>query len=444
MRDGYLVVGIGITGFSIARHLERNGKSFVVYDTRVDCPYAAAFHEAFPQTRLLLGDAISIDCLDEVTTIVASPGVDLNTAILVEARRRGLPIIGDIELFARQISVPIIAITGTNGKSTVTTLVGEMAKADGWKVSVAGNIGTPVLDCLYDAPMSDLWVLELSSFQLELTDSLKPCAATILNISPDHLDRHGDYAAYIRAKQRIYHHAAYIVENRQDPLTHPTKESTAMLASFGLDTPSVGHWGLCRVDDEWVLTQGEVSVLSVAEMCLKGQHNWLNALAAMALASAVGISRTAMITVLKSFQGLPHRAAWVRTLDGVDFINDSKGTNIGATIAAIAGIGEALAGKIVLIAGGQGKGADFSELNPALAQYVRTVVLIGEDASRIAEAISTVPLLAADSMEAAVNQARLVAKAGDVVLLSPACASFDMFNDYKHRGEVFASVVCAL
>jgi UDP-N-acetylmuramoylalanine--D-glutamate ligase len=361
---------------------------------------------------------------------------------MAKAQAKGISIVGDIECFAREIKAPVIAITGTNGKSTVTTLVGEMARAAGFVVAVAGNIGLPVLDLLDDGINYDLWVLELSSFQLDLIASLLPLAATILNVTPDHLDRHHHLKAYIEAKQRVYREAKTVIYNRDDQKTLPSRHGNWLMSSYGLDAPAPEHWGLIESDGVSYLAYGQEKLLSVDKLRIKGRHNWQNALAACALSHAAGIEHDKMITVLQHFSGLPHRSQWVRTVNGVDWINDSKGTNIGATISAISGIGGSLRGKIVLIAGGQGKGADFKELRAPMADYVRSVVLIGEDADKIERALSdVVDVIRASSLDVAVSLANAQAQSGDVVLLSPACASWDMFKDYRHRGDVFSAAV---
>ena len=441
----YLVVGLGKTGHSIARYLQRRNWPFVVFDTRKQPSGLAAFHVEFPDVDVLTGD-FPIVMYDQLTGIISSPGVPLAAPVMQEAHARGIPVFGDIECLAREIQAPVIAITGTNGKSTVTTLVGEMAASAGLSVAVAGNIGTPVLDMLDDNAHYDLWVLELSSFQLDLTDSLAPMAATILNVTPDHLDRHHDFELYQQAKQRVYHHASCLLYNRQDPLTEPVMKDVApdtRVSSYGLNLPvDKTSWGLVTDAGVTFLAHGDSRLLPVDALRIKGQHNWSNALAACALAHVAGIKYDCMVDVLQNFPGLPHRSQWVRTIDGVDWINDSKGTNIGATISAISGIGEGMQGKIILIAGGQGKGADFSTLRTPVAEYVRSTVLMGEDAQQMAQALTDiVPVLRVSSLDDAVSVARLEAKPGDVVLLSPACASFDMFRDFNHRGEAFAALV---
>lgn len=442
----YLVAGLGKTGLSIARYLRRKNKDFIVFDTRKDVAGLDDFKAEFPNVRIYLSE-IPSEVVANVSDFITSPGLPLETPCLAQAKQNGAEIYGDIECLAREITVPVIAITGTNGKSTVTTLVGDMAKQAGFKVAVAGNIGTPVLDLLQDETQYDLWVLELSSFQLDLTFSLKPKVATILNVSPDHLDRHHTLEAYIEAKQRVYYQAETAVYNREDVCTFPSNEYASVLncVTFGADIPSAGNWGLINQDQQIYLAKGDECFFPVDSLLIKGVHNWLNALAAIALAEAAGIAVDAIISVLKTFSGLSHRCQWVRTLDGVDWINDSKGTNIGATLSAIKGIGGSMQGKIVLIAGGQGKGADFTEMRQPVVDYVRSIVLIGEDADKLELAlVDTVPIDRADSLEKAVQVARTRAKPGDVVLLSPACASLDMFRDFNHRGDVFTTLVNGL
>lgn len=443
----HLVVGLGKTGHSIARYLQRRNLPFCVFDTREAPIGLAEFTLEFPGVDVYLNE-LPEHLYDQLSAVICSPGVALDQPVMQKITDSAIPIYGDIECFARDVQSPIIAITGTNGKSTVTMLVGEMAKAAGLRVAVGGNIGTPVLDLLDDGVAYDLWVLELSSFQLALTTSLAPIGATILNITPDHLDRHHNFAEYVQAKHRIYHRANVMLYNREDNHTYPQASDvmpSTHLTSFGLDAPASNCWGLLIKDDVTYLARGKDLLMPVDGLRIKGRHNWANALAACSLASAAGISFSCMTEVLSNFSGLPHRSQWVRTLDGVDWINDSKGTNIGATISAISGIGGSMDGKIVLIAGGQGKGADFSELCGSMGDFVRSVVLIGEDADKIEQALkNAVSIQRASSMDAAINLAQRTAQVGDVVLLSPACASLDMFRDFNHRGEVFTAGVNAL
>ena len=473
----YLVAGLGKTGHSIARFLQKRNQPFVVFDTRSKPSNLAEFYDEFPGVDVFLSE-LPASIYEQLIAVISSPGVALDQTVMQKISNMGLPIYGDIECLAREVQAPVIAITGTNGKSTVTTLVGEMAKAAGLSVAVAGNIGAPVLDLLDDEKHYDLWVLELSSFQLDLTMTLAPLAATILNVTPDHLDRHHTFDAYLAAKQHVYNKAQILVYNRDDEFTFPhsneprpsgsgnfsldfardsellgtcgmipnsNTQNGCVSISFGMGVPSVGCWGFIKKDAKTYLAYGNKPFLCVDELLIKGQHNWLNALAACALAHAAGIELSCITMVLKRFAGLPHRCQWVRTHYGVDWINDSKGTNIGATVSAISGIGGSMQGKIVLIAGGQGKGADFTQLRACVSEHVRCVVLIGEDARKIEHAVSDiVPVVSTSTLDEAVILAAMKSKPGDVVLLSPACASLDMFRDFNHRGEVFAASVNAL
>ena len=445
MMTQVLVVGLGKTGQSIARHLQRHAVPFALFDTRTTPPELAEVKIQFPQQEIFLAQLVPHK-LQQFSSLIISPGVSLEHPLIVAAREQGCTIYNDIEWFAERVRVPVIAITGTNGKSTVTSLVGDMARRAGLRVAVAGNIGYPVLDCLDDGVAYDLCVLELSSFQLELVHSLAPVAATILNITPDHLDRHHTLAAYQAAKQRVYSKAGLLLFNREDALTEPASALTAAsMQSYGLNTHAQ-DWGIWQDQaGAYHLAEGNKPFLPVTMLRIQGRHNWANALAATALARAAGIPMTAIVQSLSEFTGLAHRCAWVRTLNDVVWINDSKGTNVGATQSAIAGIGGSMQGKIVLIAGGQGKGADFSTLQACMRDYVRVVVLIGEDADKLhADLADSVTLMHADSLDEAVAIAHQQAHPGDVVLLSPACASFDMFHDFNHRGEAFTALVHAL
>jgi UDP-N-acetylmuramoylalanine--D-glutamate ligase len=438
----YLIVGLGKTGHSIARYLQKCDASFAVFDTRVTTDALEPFRKEFPEAAIFLGTLPEAE-LQKVVAVITSPGVPLDTPCIQRAQQLGLPIYGDIECLARAVSVPMITITGTNGKSTVTTLAGLMVQASGFDTAVAGNIGAPVLDVLAENKPHHVWVLELSSFQLDLTESLRSFAATILNISPDHLDRHHTMQNYIQAKQRIYLGADYLLYNRDDPLTKPqTVNASQVMTSFGLDKPEDGQWGIVTHAAGTFLMYGKIEIMNVADMRIKGCHNWANALAACALVHHLGVAVSCMRQVLREFSGLPHRSQWVRTINDVDWINDSKGTNVGATQSAIAGIGGAISGKIVLIAGGQGKGADFKLLRDPVTNYVRSLVLLGQDADKLEAALhDVVTVTRVTTLEDAVGVAHQVAQPGDVVLLSPACASLDMFHDFNHRGEVFTALV---
>ena len=439
----YLIAGLGKTGLSVARYLQKRSKDFIFFDTREMPPDLPEIRAKF-STQIFL-QHIPPDLYPKISEIIISPGVPLDNDNIKKAIDLNIPVRSDIEWFAREQQAPVIAITGTNGKSTVTTLVGDILKAASKRVAVCGNIGTPVLDLLDDGGHYDIWVLELSSFQLETTYSLEPIAATILNITPDHFDRHHTFAAYKKIKQQIYSNAKNIIYNRDDASTFPDISQTSSIVSFGLDTPEYGQWGILKKNSEIYLTYNDTYLISVNELKIKGKHNWQNALAACALTQFVGIDHQYMVAVLNSFTGLPHRSQLVRTINQVDWINDSKGTNIGATISSLVGLGDAITGKIVLIAGGQGKGADFNALRDSVQNYVRSIILIGEDADKIAIALQDiVNIYRAKSLQEAVQIAKSIAIPQDIVLLSPACASYDMFNDFNHRGDCFIEVVNAL
>lgn len=436
-----LVIGLGKTGLSCVRYLARQGHQVAVTDDRLDPPGLATVHDELPDVALFLG-RFEPDAFTHAEQIVVSPGVPLTLPLITTARARGVEIIGDIELFARAATAPIIAITGSNGKSTVTTLVGEMARAAGRNAKVGGNLGTPALDLLpIDAVDPDLYVLELSSFQLESTHSLKPRAAVILNISPDHLDRYQDLDEYAKAKQRIYQHAELQVVNLDDAYAARLADLARPSIGFGVQPPSADHYGVRDFGTQAWLMQGSERLLPAAEIRMVGRHNLSNALAALALGDAVGLSRAAMFDTLRTFGGLPHRTQWVAESNGVVWYNDSKGTNVGATLAAVQGMDR----PVVLIAGGLAKGADFRMLRDALKGRVRALVLIGQDASQLEVALQGVAaMVRADDMSAAVKLAAELALPGDAVLLSPACASFDMFKGYDHRGDVFMHAVLEL
>ena len=433
-----LVIGLGKTGLSCARYLSHLGQQVAVTDDRQDPPGLAAMRDDLPDVALFLG-RFEPAAFERAEQIVVSPGVSLKHPLISEARARGVEVIGDVELFARAATAPVIAITGSNGKSTVTTLVGDMARAAGRVVKVGGNLGVPALDLLpLSEPEPDLYVLELSSFQLESTFSLAPRVAVVLNVSPDHMDRYSNLDDYAKAKQRIYRNAELQVINLDDPLAARLAASGRPSIGFGLQAPTAGNYGVQAFDGQTWLACGEERLLPTAEIRMAGRHNLSNALAALALGAAVGLPRQPMFETLRVFGGLAHRTQWVAERDGVVWYNDSKGTNIGATLAAVLGMER----PVVLIAGGLGKGADFRMLREPLQGRVRTAVLIGQDAPLIESALQgAVATRRADSMENAVSLAAELAQPGDAVLLSPACASFDMFDGYDHRGEVFMDAV---
>jgi UDP-N-acetylmuramoylalanine--D-glutamate ligase len=381
-----------------------------------------------------------LSLLEGASQVLMSPGVSLDEPIACAARARGIDVLGDVELFARDVHAPVIGVTGTNGKSTVTTLVARMAAAAGRRVLAGGNLGEPALDLL-GQPAPDLYVLELSSFQLETTSSLKLQAAVVLNVSADHLDRYPSVAAYAQAKERIFSKASTVVLNADDPWVAAMRSrqpsSDAVQVSFSIERTDT-DFSLIRSGGQIFLARRGEKLLDAARMKITGLHNAANALAALALGEAVGLPRSAMLEALESFPGLSHRSSWVADIGGVRYIDDSKGTNVGAAIAAVAG----MPGPLVMIAGGEGKGQDFAPLGKAFQGKVREAVLIGKDAPAIAAALKGMCRTeTVSSMEAAVSRAHRIAVAGDTVLLSPACASFDMFRDYGHRGDVFAAAV---
>ncbi len=442
-----VVIGLGKTGYSCVRHLVKHNYNIAVVDSRKQPPMLQQLQTSFPDIPIHIGN-FAESILAQADELIISPGVSINEPRIARLVKNGIPAVGDIELFARYAEAPIIAITGSNGKSTVTTLVGEVAKCAGLNVQVGGNLGTPALDLL-DRPNPNLYVLELSSFQLETTYSLKAEVAVVLNISPDHMDRYKNIEEYVTAKMRIYNGCKIAIINRcreQTCLFHQTcKEQACLFPTgksrclfFGPDKPKLDEFGIRNN----YLAYGSQKLLAVDELKMRGQHQAVNALAALAIGTAVKLPMLIMLQVLREFKGLPHRCQWVAKINGVDWYDDSKGTNVGATRAAIEGMGASITGKLILIAGGQGKGADFSPLYAGVKKYVRSVILIGEDAPKLAVALNgAAEILNAKSMRQAVETAMQKARKGDAVLLSPACSSFDMFDNFEHRGKVFADEV---
>ena len=438
----YIVAGLGKTGLSCVRFLRRQGARVRVTDTRSEPPMLGELHEQFPEVEFVSG--LPEAALDGAAAVIGSPGLDLRLPFFTAASMRGLPVFGDIELFAREVrarkDVKVIAITGSNGKSTVTTLVGEMARKAGRTVAIGGNLGTPVLDLLDNAV--ELYVLELSSFQLELTESLNAVAAVVLNVTPDHIDRHASVQYYATLKSRIYAGTGTCVLNLDDPRVAAMRPKDRVVFGFTLGAPrSDQDYGLIEAEGERWLARGGERLLKLAALRMQGLHNAANALAALALGTAVGLPQAAMCEALREFPGLPHRCQWVAERHGVNWYNDSKGTNVGATLAALMG----MPGPIVLLAGGQAKGGDFTPLRPVLVDKGRAMVLFGQDARVIEQAVrGALPIHRANDLDQAVGQAADVAQAGDTVLLSPGCASFDMFSGYEQRGEKFIAAVRSL
>lgn len=435
--DKDLVVGLGATGLSIARYLKRSDRNAIFYDSRKEPPGLDALEEIFPDAELRLGD----DKLPKgISRVIASPGIPDSHSLLKTARKKGVEIVSDIELFAREAERPFVAVTGSNGKSTVTTLLYHMCRADGRAVLAGGNLGEPALDLLdQDAP--DIYVLELSSFQLQRTAHLPAKAALLLNVSPDHLDWHASEAEYRAAKYRIFDDVDAAVVNRTDEEAAQRAQHCGRVVSFGLDAPATDQYGIREDNGEKYLACGEALLLAVRDLALYGVHNQLNALAALAAGQLIGLDMGAMLQVLVEFRGLSHRMQFVARISAVDYINDSKATNVAAAVASV----ESVEGMLVLIAGGDGKGGDFSELAEAVEGKLRGAVLIGKDAEQIAHALNTVmPVHFAENMESAVHMAATCAESDDTVLLAPACASLDQYDNYMARGDAFCEAVEAL
>ena len=440
-----LVVGLGKSGLSAVRALKALGAAVAVTDSRANPPGLSTLHEAFPDVPCYLG-GFAPTAFADAARLVVSPGVAIATPIIADAAARGVPVWGDIELLARLTAVPVAAITGSNGKSTVTTLLGLMAEHADVRAAVGGNLGEPALDLwLHDEAKSgsapDLYVLELSSFQLETTHSLNARVATVLNISPDHMDRYHTLDEYIAAKRRIFQGDGVMVLNADDPVVMAMAESSRKSVRFTLEQPGENEFGLWRDGGETWLAHGRERWIEASELQISGDHNLANALAALAMGHTLGWRREAMRAALRGFTGLAHRTTLVLEQAGIRWFDDSKGTNVGATVAAVRG----LPGSVVLIAGGDGKGQDFTPLRAALAGKARAVVLIGRDAPLIASALGeSVPLHTVTDMNQAVARAAQLAQPGDSVLLSPACASYDMFSGYEERGAVFTAAVRSL
>ncbi len=437
-----IVVGLGKSGMSVVRHLARRGQPFAVVDTRANPPELATLQAQYPEIEVRCGE-LDVDFLCRASELLVSPGLAVSTPALQAAAARGVKLSGDIELFAREARAPIVAITGSNAKSTVTTLVGEMAQAASRKVAVGGNLGTPALDLLNDDV--ELYVLELSSFQLETTEQLNAEVATCLNVSEDHMDRYAGLPAYHQAKHRIFRGARQVVVNRDDRLSRPLVGEEVPVWSFGLGKPDFKGFGLIEENGEKHLAFQFEVLMPARELKMRGAHNQSNALAALALGHAVGLPFAAMLQTLRTFAGLPHRCQWVGERAGVSYYDDSKATNVGAALAAIGGLGADIDGKLVLIAGGDGKGADFSALREPIGRHCREVILLGRDAGRLASTLQgAVALKQVQGLEEAVQRATECALPGDAVLLSPACASLDMFRNFEERGRLFAAAVEAL
>ena len=434
-----VIVGLGRTGMSCARYLQARGIEFAVTDSRAAPPESQTLRKLAPRIDMRFG-GFDTALLDGATQIVASPGVSLREPFLQAAAARGVPIVGDIELFVREAKAPIAAITGTNGKSTVTTLVAQMANAAGRRAIAAGNLGQTVLDLL-EQPVPDIYVLELSSFQLDTTHSLQAAAATVLNVTPDHMDRYATLGEYAASKAHIFDQAKVAVLNFDDAAVRRMASDVPHSIGFSLlRDPAASYYAEEQGEDILLKYRGNVLV-SMNDLKIAGLHNAANALASLAMCEGLGLPLDLCVDALRAFGGLPHRSQFIAEIDEVRYVDDSKGTNVGATLAAVAG----MPGSLVVIAGGQGKGQDFAPLAAAFRDKVRHVVLIGQDAKLIDAALAGVCTTEfASDMDAAVRASARAAKKGETVLLSPACASLDMFRDYAHRGDVFAAAVRGL
>ena len=431
-----LVVGLGKTGMSVVRFLAAKGESVAVTDSRDIPPGLDELKESYPDVARFLG-RFDEKAFLSADRLIVSPGLSLKDPLIQQAIERGIPVYGDVELFAHYSDAPVIAITGSNGKTTVTTLVGEMARAAGFDVGVGGNIGTPALDLLDCG--HDLFVLELSSFQLETISSLKPLTAVVLNVSQDHMDRYASLKEYANAKARIFDKAQNKVVNRDDAVVSSMPVS-ANVIGFTLKEPAKAtDFGIRNIDGQDWVCQGNEALLKTDELLISGQHNVANVMAALALGVSAGFAMESMLEALKGFTGLPHRTQFVAEVNGIKFFNDSKATNVGSCVAALQGLHRYDQSRSVVIMGGDCKGADFTELSNVLMMTCRGVVLIGRDADQIAAVVpASVMLEKAKDMKEAVNKAFAMAKQGDRVLLSPACASFDMFSGFEERGQVFS------
>ena len=431
-----VIVGMGRTGLSVARHLQRCGYRISLTDSR-EAPPELAGVKALGASVVVSTGGFDVRLLEQADIVVTSPGVPLDDPFFTQARARGLDIVGDIELFARSADAPVVGITGTNGKSTVTTLLGRMAERAGVRVRVGGNLGQPALDLLDRGP-TDLYVLELSSFQLDTTHSLKLKAAVVLNLSADHMDRYATLRHYADSKARIFANSETAVVNADEPEVLRMPRAGQRVISFGLIEGKADYSLVTPQGPEPWLSRRGAALLPLTALKISGRHNAANALATLALGDALRLPLAPMLDELREFTGLPHRTQWVAEIKGIRYINDSKGTNVGATLAAVNG----LAGPLVIIAGGDGKGQDFTPLAAAFRGKVRSAVLLGRDAGLIETALAGIcHTTRVETMQDAVRAAARFAQAGDTVLLSPACSSLDMFRDFAQRGNVFAAAV---
>ncbi|MFQ3231691.1 UDP-N-acetylmuramoyl-L-alanine--D-glutamate ligase [Reinekea sp.] len=431
----YCVVGLGLTGMSCVRYLAARGKSFSVIDSRINPPGLSEMQLEFPQIEVITG-GFNEDFLARATTLVMSPGVALATPEIKRAVENGAQVTSDIELFLNEFSGKVIAITGSNAKSTVTRWLGVAIANGEQKALIGGNIGNAVLNFVDDD--FDVAVLELSSFQLELLPKLNADVSCILNVSEDHLDRYASMAQYQQAKQRVYFGTKHAIYNRADVMTAPLVPDSVKVSSFALNEPDLGQYGVREENNQRYIVQGFSNIIDVTEIALPGEHNISNAMAVIAIADAIGNDRNATLLALREFTGLAHRCEKIANVDGVSYFNDSKATNVGSTLAAISGLGLATK-NIILLLGGQGKNQDFSPLIEACERVCKMVYCFGEDAPSLNALI--VRSERVESMDQAMKLAKNIAQPGDIVLLSPACASFDQFDNFEHRGNAFVQWV---
>jgi UDP-N-acetylmuramoylalanine--D-glutamate ligase len=431
-----LVVGLGHTGISVAHYLQKLGFNFAITDSRDKPPLIDEFLQMMPDMPVFSG-GFDEAAFKVATHLVVSPGVALTEKSIVKAIANGSKIVSDIDLFACSVNAPIVVITGSNGKSTVTTMLGEMAKSAGKKVGIGGNLGTPALELLEQS--AELFVLEVSSFQLERTTVLNAAAATVLNVSTDHLDRHVDIASYAQEKQHVFRGNGVMVINVDDPIVDAMQKADRRILTFS--TKKEADFCISQRNGLEYLMHNKQCLMLLAELPLEGRHNAANALAALALGVSIGLDEQAMCNALKTFKGLDHRMQRVAEIRGVTWVNDSKATNIGACVAALQGYKR----KVILIAGGDAKGADMNELTPAIKEKAKSVVLMGKDAVLIKQALNNcIPVYAAENMVQAVQISASLAQVGDSVLLSPACASLDQYKNYQDRGDQFSKAVLGL
>ena len=439
-----VIVGLGNTGLSCVKYFTSTGEKVKVVDSRNEPPGLALLIAMYPDVECELGN-FNLETFVTAKQLVVSPGISIRSVEIEAAKEAGVPITGDIDIFSKQVASPIIAVTGSNGKSTVVAMLAEILIKAGKNFGLGGNLDgdkfKPALDLLAEDE-KDLYLLELSSFQLETTQNLGAAVGTILNLSADHMDRYEGIDDYQRAKQRIFNGCKQVVINRDDKESSPLVESDAVVWDFGFGRAGLNGLGVLEEGGDLYLAYQLEKIVSVNELKVFGQHNISNVLAAVALAMAIGIDMNSIKAAITEFSGLPHRCQWVANIDGVDFYNDSKGTNVGATLAAVEGLGEHISGHIVLIAGGIAKGADFAALVPAMNKWGKAVILIGQDAAEMASYFDTeIKTYFANNMLDAARVALQQSAAGDAVLLSPACASFDMFENFQHRGFVFMESV---